>query len=62
MQIQPRKHVPDRADSTASTRRHELDQTDRYLSALKDLDHYGGIGDVSHVVAALYPNSKQQVR
>ena len=41
----------DHVDSTATTRRRELDPTDQNLSPLKYLDHEVGIGDQSNVVS-----------
>ena len=45
VQIQPRKHVLDRADCAAVTQKHELDRSYRSYrsSSLEDLDHQGGI-------------------
>ena len=51
VRIQQRKHVLDHVDSTATTRRRELDPTDQNLSPLKYLDHEVGIGDQSNVVS-----------
>ncbi|CAN0242423.1 unnamed protein product, partial [Laminaria digitata] len=50
VQIQPRKHVLDRAGFKAPTRQHELDPTDREpICPERSLDHAAGIDDLSDV-------------
>ena len=46
---QHRKHALDHADYTGAIRQRELDHTDHDLSALKDLNHEGGVDDLSEV-------------